>query len=79
MAKKRPAKKTAAKPESPDDLLTAPQAAAIAGVHRVTFSRRLKAGKGPATTRAGGAGHSLYLIRRADLMAWLAERQQRPQ
>ena len=79
MAKKRPAKRSAPVEGSPDDLLTAPEAAQIAGVHRVTFSRRLKAGKGPRTTRAGASGHALYLVRRADLMTWLAARQRPPQ
>lgn len=77
MAKKRPAKRVAPPQGSPDDLLTAPEAARIAGVHRVTFSRRLKAGKGPPTIRAGAGGKPIYLVRRSDLLAWLASRQQR--
>jgi predicted DNA-binding transcriptional regulator AlpA len=74
MAKKRPTKRAATKQESPDDLLTTPQAAEIAGVHRVTFSRRLKAGKGPPAQRVGSSGHPIYLVRRGDLLAWLAAR-----
>lgn len=72
--KKRTAPRTPAKPDSADDLLTAPQAAEIAGVHRVTFARRLKAGKGPPAMRAGGQGQGIYLIRRGDLLAWLEAR-----
>jgi Helix-turn-helix domain len=71
MAKKP---KTNTPAPSPDDLLTAPQAAEIAGVHRVTFSRRLKQGKGPPFQRVGSSGHPVYVVRRGDLLAWLAAR-----
>jgi excisionase family DNA binding protein len=56
---------------SPDDLLTSPQAAALAGLHRVHFARLIREGKGP---RFQKVGPRIVLIRRADLDAWLSGR-----
>lgn len=58
---------------SPDDLLTSPQAAALAGLHRVHFARLIREGKGPKFQKAGPR---IVLIRRGDLDAWLADRNQ---
>lgn len=74
MAKKRPTKRAAPKPESPDDLLSTPMAARIAGVHEIHMARLLREGKGPPSVRIGTTdkhpGH--HVIRRGDLLAWMA-------
>jgi excisionase family DNA binding protein len=64
---RRPAEKTA------DDLLTSPQAAAVAGLHRVHFARLVREGKGPKYQKVGPR---IVLIRRGDLEAWMADRNQ---
>jgi excisionase family DNA binding protein len=56
---------------SADDLLSSPQAAALAKLHRVHFARLIREGKGPKYQRVGPR---MVLIRRADLEAWMAER-----
>lgn len=67
MPKRRPA-------ESPDDILTSPTAARLAGLDRVHFARLIREGKGPRhQTIAAGKRH-LVLILRRDLEAWLAAR-----
>jgi len=64
---KRPAQTSA------DDLLTSPQAAVLAGLHRVHFARLVREAKGPKYQKVGPR---MVLIRRADLEAWLADRNQ---
>jgi len=56
-----------------DDLLSSPQAATVAGLHRVHFARLVREGKGPKYQKVGPR---MVLIRRADLEAWLADRNQ---
>ena len=62
---KRPAETSA------DDLLTSPQAAALAKLHRVHFARLIREGKGPKHQKVGPR---IVLIRRSDLESWLAGR-----
>lgn len=58
-----------------DELLTSTVAAEIAGLNRSHFSRLLADGKGPVVTRIRAGNRHLSLIRRGDLMAWVAARQ----
>jgi excisionase family DNA binding protein len=58
---------------SADDLLSSPQAATVAGLHRVHFARLVREGKGPKHQKVGPR---MVLIRRADLESWLADRNQ---
>jgi hypothetical protein len=61
-----------------DELLTSPQAAALAGLQRTHFARLVREGKGPphTTMPVGTTGKKhLVLIRRGDLMSWMAARQ----
>lgn len=67
MARKHP------KP-SPDDILTSPTAAEIAGLERVYFARLIREGKGPVHQRVKAGSRTLVLIRRGDLAAWMAAR-----
>ena len=64
---RRPAEKPA------DDLLSSPQAATVAGLHRVHFARLVREGKGPKHQKVGPR---MVLIRRGDLESWLADRNQ---
>lgn len=57
-----------------DELLTSPTAARIAGLERVYFARLIREGKGPRHDRVVAGSRTLVLIRRADLDAWLADR-----
>lgn len=57
-----------------DELLTSPTAARIAGLERVYFARLIREGKGPKHDRVAAGSRTLVLIRRADLDAWLADR-----
>jgi hypothetical protein len=57
-----------------DELLTSPTAARMAGLERVYFARLIREGKGPKHDRIEAGSRTLVLIRRADLEAWLAER-----
>ena len=67
---------TKRKPQiSADDLLTSSSAAEIAGLNRSHFSRLLADGKGPSVQRITAGKRHLSLIRRGDLMAWIAARQ----
>jgi len=67
MPKRRP-------PSSPDDILTSPTAARIAGLDRVHFARLVREGKGPRhQTVAAGSRHIVLILRR-DLDAWIANR-----
>lgn len=62
-----------------DELLTSPQAAELAGLDRTHFARLVREGKGPeySTMPVGTAGKKhMVLIRRGDLMKWLAARQE---
>lgn len=68
MAPKRQTRKGA------DELLTSPTAARIAGLERVYFARLIREGKGPKHDRVEAGSRTLVLIRRADLDAWVAER-----
>jgi hypothetical protein len=76
MAKKRPTKRAAPKQESPDDLLTTAQVAAMAGVHAFHMARLLRDGKGPPSIRIGATGKhpGHHVIRRGDALAWLETR-----
>ena len=68
---------TKRKPQTnPDELLTSPAAAEIAGLDRVHFARLVREGKGPAHERAstGRGKRHMVLIRRGDLDAWIASR-----
>jgi hypothetical protein len=59
---------------SPDDILTSPTAARLAGLDRVHFARLVRQGKGPRhQTIAAGRRHIVLVLRR-DLEAWLAGR-----
>lgn len=60
-----------------EDLLTSPAAAEIAGLDRVHFARLIREGKGPAYEKAstGQGKRHLVLIRRGDLIAWIASRE----
>ncbi len=67
MPKRRP-------PESPDDILTSPSAARIAGLDRVHFARLVREGKGPRHQTVEAGERHLVLILRRDLDAWIASR-----
>jgi hypothetical protein len=67
MPKRRPA-------ESPDDILTSPTAARLAGLDRVHFARLIRDGKGPRHQTIEAGKRHLVLILRRDLVAWLAAR-----
>jgi hypothetical protein len=61
----------------PEELLTSPQAAELADLERTHFARLVREGKGPPyrTMPVGTAGKKhMVLIRRGDLMAWIAAR-----
>jgi hypothetical protein len=66
MAKRRPA--------SPDDILTSPTAARIAGLDRVHFARLVREGKGPRHQTVEAGKRHIVLILRRDLDAWIAGR-----
>ena len=59
-----------------DDLLTSSAAAEIAGLDRIPLPRLIREGKGPAHQRActGRGKQQIVLLRRADLDAWIAAR-----
>jgi hypothetical protein len=59
---------------SPDEILTSPTAARIAGLERVYFARLIREGKGPQHQRVRAGSRTLVLILRADLDRWLASR-----
>lgn len=65
--KRRPA-------ESPDDILTSPTAAAIAGLNRAHFSRLIASGKGPRHQTVPAGRRHIVLILRRDLDAWISAR-----
>lgn len=67
MAKRRPA-------ESPDDILTSPTAARLAGLDRVHFARLVREGKGPRHQTVEAGKRHIVLILRRDLDAWVAAR-----
>jgi len=67
MSKRRPA-------ESPDDILTSPTAARLAGLDRAHFARLVREGKGPRYQTIEAGERHLVLILRRDLDAWLAAR-----
>ncbi len=58
----------------PDEILTSPTAARIAGLERVYFARLIREGKGPEHERVRAGSRTLVLIRRSDLDRWLAAR-----
>jgi hypothetical protein len=58
----------------PDEILTSPTAARIAGLERVYFARLIREGKGPRHQRVKAGSRSLVLILRSDLDRWLASR-----
>lgn len=62
----------------PDELLSSPQAARIAGLNRVYFARLLREGRGPVHQLVGDphAEKRFVVIRRGDLEAWMASRQE---
>jgi predicted DNA-binding transcriptional regulator AlpA len=62
------------RPNNDDELLTAPQAAQVAGLNRSHFSRLLAAGQGPKCHRIGSGKKPLVVIRRGDLNRWIAGR-----
>lgn len=59
---------------SPDDILTSPTAAKVAGLERVYFARLIREGKGPKHQRVTAGSRTLVLIRRGDLDVWIASR-----
>jgi hypothetical protein len=59
---------------SPDDILTSPTAARIAGLERVYFARLIREGKGPKHQRVKAGSRTLVLILRGDLDRWIAAR-----
>jgi predicted DNA-binding transcriptional regulator AlpA len=54
----------------PDQLLTSPAAAELAGLDRTHFARLVREGKGPPHQRVG----RFVMIRLGDLEAWTARR-----
>lgn len=66
--------RTARPQPSPDDILTSPTAAKVAGLERVYFARLIREGKGPKHQRVTAGTRTLVLIRRGDLDAWIASR-----
>ncbi len=60
--------------ESPDDILTSPTAARLAGLDRVHFARLIREGKGPMYQTVEAGKRHLVLILRRDLDAWIAAR-----
>ncbi len=68
------AKPQSGRPTDDDDLLTAPQAARVAGLNRSHFSRLLAAGQGPKCQRIGSGKKPLVVILRGDLNRWIAGR-----
>lgn len=58
-----------------DDLLTTPQAAEIAGLNRSHLARLIAAGLGPRHQKLKTPKRHLVVIRRGDLMAWIARRE----
>jgi len=66
-------RKQPARPDA-EDILTSPTAARLAGLERVYFARLIREGKGPKHQRVTAGSRTLVLIRRADLDAWLAQR-----
>lgn len=60
--------------QSPDDILTSPTAARIAGLERVYFARLIREGKGPKHQRVTAGSRTLVLIVRRDLDRWIAGR-----
>lgn len=68
MARKRPPA------SAPDEILTSPTAARIAGLERVYFARLIREGKGPQHQRVTAGSRTLVLILRADLDRWMAAR-----
>jgi hypothetical protein len=60
--------------ESPDDILTSPTAARLAGLDRVHFARLIREGKGPKYQTVEAGKRHLVLILRRDLDAWIAAR-----
>jgi predicted DNA-binding transcriptional regulator AlpA len=65
-----------ARKQRPDDILTSPTAAKIAGIHRVHFARLIREGKGPRHQAVKAGARHLVLILRRDLEAWMAARDQ---
>lgn len=61
-------------PANDDDLLTSTQAAEIAGLHRTHFARLVADGKGPKHQKLKTPKRHLVVIRRGDLLAWMAGR-----
>jgi predicted DNA-binding transcriptional regulator AlpA len=65
---KRPRKRS---PEvDPDQLLTSPAAAELAGLDRTHFARLVRQGRGPKHQRVG----RFVMVRRGDLAPWIAAR-----
>lgn len=63
---------------NPDELLTSPQAARIAGLSRVYFAKLLREGRGPIHQLVGDPAQEkrIVIIRRGDLVAWMKSRSQ---
>jgi hypothetical protein len=59
---------------SPDDILTSPTAARLAGLDRVHFARLVREGKGPRHQTVEAGERHIVLILRRDLDAWIAGR-----
>jgi predicted DNA-binding transcriptional regulator AlpA len=60
--------------ESPDDILTSPTAARLAGLDRAHFARLIRDGRGPRHQTIPSGRRHLVLILRRDLDAWIAGR-----
>lgn len=59
---------------SPDDILTSPTAARLAGLDRVHFARLVREGKGPRHQTVEAGKRHIVLILRRDLERWIAAR-----
>ena len=58
----------------PDEILTSPTAAAVAGLERVYFARLVREGRGPRYQTIKAGKRHLVLILRSDLEAWIKAR-----
>lgn len=59
---------------APDDILTSPSAARLAGLDRVHFARLVRDGKGPRYQTVEAGKRHIVLILRRDLERWIASR-----